>query len=61
MKKSTIATIIILLVMIVPFKFAYLTPEASDSAKLFSFLVIAFGFLTAISIRSFGSESEGSH
>lgn len=61
MKKSAVTTIIILLIMVVPFKLAYLTESASDVTKLFSFLVVVFGFLAIISIRSFSRESEGSH
>ena len=61
MKKSTIATLVILGIMIVPFKFAYLAPTDNNMINLISFLVVVFGAISLISIHAFGSESEGSH
>lgn len=61
MKKSTIITVIILAIMIYPFKIAYLTPTDNNIVNLVCFLFVVFGALTALTINSFGGESEGSH
>lgn len=61
MKKSTIISLVILGIMIIPFKIAYLSPSDSNIMNLVSFLVVVFGTLTILSIHAFGGESEGSH
>ena len=57
MKKKIIATIVILLVFLFPFRFAFLTPEMTGVMSIVNFLlvivgIIAFLFLTLTPYRS---------
>ncbi|HAA01089.1 MAG TPA: hypothetical protein DCD96_05525 [Flavobacteriales bacterium] len=61
MKRSTITSIVILLIMIYPFYLGYLAEEKSDMAGLIGFLITVFGFLIIMTITAFGGESRESH
>lgn len=61
MKRSVVITLVFLLIAIYPFKLAYLNPGGNEMAALFSFLVVALGFVAVITITSFGGNSREIH
>lgn len=61
MKRSTIASIVILLIMIYPFKLAYLSTEIHGMVPMVGFLITVFGFLAILTINSFGGSSRETH